>query len=144
MGVMGVSLLMVFAWLVPHPPPPPADQQILGTLVRWQGWDPFLDYKMFNSLIHRDGVMIWRSRYESGREDFDSVVVERPSPLPGARRFDTQPDAPRSEYLTVDAAGVVKFFTMEGHELAVHEATFIHPNAMAIGLMAAEPPSGAN
>ena len=77
--------------------------------------------------------MIVDTRYSDGRGG-PNKVAERPWGRPAERRFDLQPDSERSEYVILSANGLVTHFGWDGAEDHSTKATFLHPDAMTIGL----------
>ena len=89
--------------------------------------------KFDNTLVYESGVMIVDTKYSDGSGG-PKKVAERPWGRPAERRFDLQPDSDRSEYVTLSANGLVKHFGWDGIEDHSTKATFLHPEAMTIGL----------
>ena len=90
-----------------------------------------------STLVYRDGKTFrqWEDTV-SNKDGASNVrldeVIERPAENPNERRFDFDEEK-QSEYFTLSAAGIVKYFSWEGRQFANLQTTFIDPGAMTIG-----------
>ena len=106
-------------------------------MAKWEReWEYDLGLTDYNILLYRNGKMFLQSYNISDADGVGEVqldeVIERPAESPDERRFNFN-EGNRSEYFSVSAAGVVKYFSWEGRQFANLQTTFIDPAAMTIG-----------
>ena len=106
-------------------------------LAKWEReWEQGLGLNDYNTLLYRNGKMFLQSYIISDADGVGEVqldeVIERPAESPNERRFNFN-EGKRSEYFSLSAAGVIKYFSWEGRQFANLQTTFIDPAAMTIG-----------
>ena len=106
-------------------------------LANWEReWEQGLGLNDYNTLLYRNGKIFLQSYIMSDVDGVGEVqldeVIERPAESPNERRFNFN-EGKRSEYFSLSAAGVVKYFSWEGRQFANLQTTFIDPAAMTIG-----------
>ena len=84
-------------------------------------------------VLREDGMIVLETTYAKHPGLIERTLAERPSDNPDERKFELQPDADRSEYITVSSSGAIRYFSWEGREFQTAKATTIHPDFPTLG-----------